>query len=132
MTDEDVELVRAAWNAFARGDIATTTSVLDPNINWHGAGAGESETACHSRSDAAAFLRNAISDGVSAELLDIRDAGDRLVAIVQTHVPDDWEPVTEPHGELVSVRDGKVTEILVYPTVDDALVAAGLAPETTA
>lgn len=39
-----------------------------------------------------------------------RDAGHRLL----------------PHGELVTVRDGKVTELVVYPTVDEALIAAGV------
>jgi hypothetical protein len=32
-----------------------------------------------------------------------------------------------PHGEVVTVRDGKVTEIVVYATVEDALTAARIA-----
>jgi hypothetical protein len=60
---------------------------------------------------------------VTAELLDIRDAGDRLVAVIRSHVPPEWERRPEPHGELITVRDGKVTEMVVYPTVDEALAA---------
>ncbi len=37
-----------------------------------------------------------------------------------------WGEQPEPHGELVTVRDGKVTEMVAYPNVDEALVAAGL------
>lgn len=48
------------------------------------------------------------------------------MAVIRTHTPPEWERSPEPHGELVTVRDGKVTEMVVYPTVDDALVAAGL------
>ncbi len=57
-------------------------------------------------------------------------AGDRIVAILQTHTPPEWGRQPEPHGELVTVRDGKVTEMVVYPTVDEALVAAGLSART--
>ena len=41
------------------------------------------------------------------------------------HTPPEWgeQPA---HGELVTVRDGKLTKMVVYPTVDEALVAAGL------
>ena len=68
----------------------------------------------------------ALADGLTAELLDIRDAGDRLVAVIHTHAPPEWERSPEPHGELVTIRDGKVTEMVIYPTVEDALIAAGL------
>jgi hypothetical protein len=37
---------------------------------------------------------------------------------------------TDASGELVTFRDGKVTEMVVYPTVDEALVAAGLSART--
>ena len=34
----------------------------------------------------------------------------------------------EPHGEVVTVRNGRVVEMVVYPNVDEALAAAGLQP----
>lgn len=132
MTTEDADLVRSAWNAFARGDVAAATALLDPEVRWYGAGDPDGEGACHSRADAAAFIRRALDDGLTAELLDVRDAGDRLVAIVQEHPPPEWEQEPTAHGELITIRDGKITEMAVYPTVDDALAAAGLGPETSA
>ena len=74
--------------------------------------------------------RRALDDGLTAELLDLRDAGDRLVAVIHTHAPAEWERSPEPHGELITVRDGKVTEMVVYPTVEDAQAAAGLGANT--
>ena len=128
MTPSDVELVRKAWDAFARGDVAAATAMLDPDVRWYGAGDPDAEGACHSREDAAAFIRRALANGLTAELVDVRDAGARLVAVIQTHAPPDWEQGSQPHGELITVRDGKVTEMVVYPTVEDALAAAGLGP----
>ena len=46
------------------------------------------------------------------------------MAILQTRLPPEGGEQPEPHGELVCVRDGKVVEMLVYPTVGEALAAA--------
>jgi ketosteroid isomerase-like protein len=126
MSASDVDLLRGAWAAFERGDIKAATGVLDPDVRWYGAGEPDAEGACHSREDARAFIRRALADGVSTQLLDIRDAGDhRFVLILHPHVPAEWGE-REPHGEVVTVRDGKVTEMVVYPSVEDALSAAQL------
>lgn len=122
----DAEVLRSAWDAFTRGDVDAAVRHLHPQVRWYGAGDPDGEGACHNRSDAAAFIQRALGDGLTAELLDVRDAGDRLVAVIHTHAPPDWEGAPEPHGELVTIRDGLVTEMVVYPTVEDALAAAGV------
>jgi uncharacterized protein len=126
VSQADARLVRDAWEAFARGDVDAAVAAFEPQVRWYAAGDPDGDGACHCRDDATAFIRRALADGLTAELLDIRDAGDHLVAVIHTHVPPDWQPTPEPHGELVSVRDGKVTEMVVYPAVEDALAAAAL------
>lgn len=128
MAASDVELLRRAWASFFAGGIEAVAHLLDPHVRWHGAGDPDHESACHSRDDALAFITRAREDGVSAEVLGFRDAGDRVVVLIQAHPPPEWGEEPEPHGEVVTVRDGKVTEMLVYPTVNEALAAAGLAP----
>ena len=49
---------------------------------------------------------------------------------MRTHAPPEWELSPEPHGELITVRDGKVVEMVVYATVEDALAASGLGAST--
>ncbi|MEY2515335.1 MAG: hypothetical protein QOJ89_2693 [bacterium] len=127
MTRPDVDLLRTAWAAFGRGDIDAATEALDPHVRWYAAGDPDGEGGCFSREDAAAFLRRATADGLTADLLDVREAGDRLVAIIHTHAPPEWERSPDPHGEVVTVRDGKVVEMVIYGTVADALAAAGIA-----
>lgn len=124
--DDRIDMLRRAWEAFARGDVDGATEALDPNVRWHAVGEPDGEGACHNREAAAAFLRLALAAGLTAELLDIRDAGDRLVAVIHTHAPPEWERPPGPHGELVTVRDGKIVQMVIYATVEDALVAAGL------
>jgi ketosteroid isomerase-like protein len=130
MSRSDAELLRRGWEAFGRGDVDAAVEVLDPEITWYAAGHPDGEGACHSRADAAAFLRRALAEGMTAELLDVRAAGDRLVAVIHTHAPAEWNYGSEPHGELVTVRGGKIAEMVIYPTVKDALAAAGLAAVT--
>lgn len=120
-----MELVRRAWDAFAQGDVDAAAAAFDPHVRWHAAGEADSEGACHSRQDAEAFLRGLLAEGVSAELLEIREAGDRLVALVELRHPLGADDEPSPRGELITVRDGKVTEMLSYPTFEAAQTAAG-------
>ncbi|HEV7808525.1 MAG TPA: nuclear transport factor 2 family protein [Solirubrobacteraceae bacterium] len=125
MTRSDVELLCRAWDAFERGDVAAVTDALDPQVRWYAAGDPDGDGACHGREEAVAFIRRALADGVTAELLDVPEAGERVVAVIHTHAPPEWERSPDPHGELVTVRDGKIVEMVVYATVEDALAAAG-------
>jgi ketosteroid isomerase-like protein len=126
MSTSDIELLRDAWAAFERGEIDAATEVLDPDVRWYGVGDPDADGACHNREQAQAFIRRSLQDGISTDLLDIRAAAEhRLVLILHAHGPADWGE-RGPHGEVVTVRDGKITEMVVYPTVDDALTAAGL------
>jgi ketosteroid isomerase-like protein len=124
MGNQDLELLRGAWEAFAAGDLEAATAALDPQVRWYAADEPDADGTCHNRGQALAFIRRARDEGVSAELLELREVGDRIVSIIRTHVPSDWGDQPPPHGEVVTVRDGKVVEMVVYPTVDEALHAA--------
>jgi ketosteroid isomerase-like protein len=124
MAKADLELLRGAWKAFAAGDFDAATEALDPQVRWYAADEPDASGTCHNRDDARAFIERAAADGVSAELLEVREVGDRLVASIQTHVPAEWGEQPPPHGEVVTVRDGRIVEMVVYPTVEEAAGAA--------
>jgi ketosteroid isomerase-like protein len=123
MAEADVELVRRAWEAFAAGDLEAATAALHPDVRWYAAEEPDAGGTCHNRGDALEFIQRALADGVTAELLELREVGDRIVSIVQARVPAEWGEQPPPHGEVVTVRDGKIVEMVVYPTVDEALLA---------
>jgi antitoxin (DNA-binding transcriptional repressor) of toxin-antitoxin stability system len=83
MAESDVVLLRRAWEAFARGEVEAATEVLHPQVRWYGAGDDEHEGGCHNRDEALAFIRQALADGVTAKAFDFRDAGDRVVVLLQ-------------------------------------------------
>jgi ketosteroid isomerase-like protein len=121
MASQDIDLLRTAWEAFAAGDLEAATAALDPNVRWYGVDEPDADGSCHNRDEALAFLQRTLADGVTAELLELREAGDRIVSVVQTYVPAEWGEQPPPHGEVVTVRNGKIVEIVVYPTIDEAL-----------
>jgi len=96
VSEGDVALLRKAWEAFARGDVAAAAEVLDPKVQWCGAGEDEHEGGCHSRDEAFAFMQRALADGVTVGAFDVRDAGDRVVVLIQTHQPQEWGEQPQP------------------------------------
>ena len=83
------------------------TGALDPACAGTAPRTPDAETSCRNRDDALAFIQRALADGVTAEPLDFRDAGDRIVVILQTHTPPEWGEQPEPHGEIVTVATAR-------------------------
>ena len=123
MTRGNVELVRAAWERFSQGDLRVVERTLDPQVRWYGAGDPDGEGGCQNREEALAFIRSALANGTTVRLLDIHDAGDRLVLTLQRNRRPDEDSDPDPHGEVVTVHDGKITEMVVFPTVEEAFAA---------
>jgi ketosteroid isomerase-like protein len=63
--------------------------------------------------------------GSDIELVDIVDAGDKVVVIMRPQDPEDQgdEPPS-PVANLTTFRDGKVVEMVAYPDPEEALEAA--------
>ena len=123
MPPSNVELVRSGWDAAARGDLDAVGELLAPDVRWHGA--GDEVSGCHGREEALQFMRDAMSRGIRVSLIAARDlGGDRVMALLQRNLPrEDDQPGErpQPHAEIVTVRDGKIAEMVVYPTPEEAL-----------
>jgi hypothetical protein len=78
------------------------------------------EGACGNCEQALAFMRRARSRNPMGELVDVIDAGDRVVVVIRP------AHGAELRANLTTFRDGKVIGMVAYPTPDDALTAAGV------
>jgi ketosteroid isomerase-like protein len=121
--ESNVELARRGWEAALRGDLDALRDVLDPRVKWH-AGDRHARGSCRNRDEALEFMRRARSRAPRAELVDVLDAGERVVVITRRR--DAGEGPAQPSANLTTFRDGKAVEMVHYPNVDDALSAAGL------
>ena len=124
MSESNVEIVRRGYEAARRGDLDTMRTILDPDVKWH-AGDPEAAFACHNRQEALAFMGRAGRRGPIGKLVDLIDAGDRVVVIMRRPEGND-DKATELVANLTTFRDGKVIEMVHYPNPEDALAAAGV------
>ena len=94
--------------------------LLDPGVKWHG-GDPSAAGACRSRDEALEVMRGAaaLREG-RIELVDVVEAGDKVVVILRP--PGRGGALV---ANLATFRDGKVVEMVHYPSPDDALAAAG-------
>jgi ketosteroid isomerase-like protein len=123
MSSRNVELARRGFEALKSGELSEIGALLDDDVQWH-AGDPNTEGACHNRRQALAYMQRPERRG-PGELVDVLDAGDRVVVITQPPPDEDGQP-SPLHAQITTFRAGKVTEMVGYPTVEAALAAAGV------
>ena len=125
MSAENVKLARRGYEAMLHNDLDTIAELLAPEVKWHG-GDPDAQGACRNRGEAVAFMRQAAARRRLGELVDVVDAGERVVVILRRGA-EAGEP-GELVANLTTIRDGKVVEMVHYPDPAVALSAAGVAP----
>lgn len=123
MTETNVELARRGYEAALRGDLDAVRGFLDPSVKWHG-GDPSVPGACHYREEAIEFMRQARSQRQVGELVDVIDAGEKVVVIMRPP-SEDGEPAALS-ANLTTFRHGQAIEMVHYPNPEDALAAAGV------
>lgn len=123
MAETNVELARRGYEAVLRGDMEAIREFLDPDIKWHG-GDPSAPGACRNRDQALRFMRNARSLRRVGELVDVIDAGDKVVVIMRPP-SEDGEPGALS-ANVTTFRDGRAIEMVHFPNPEDARAAAGV------
>jgi uncharacterized protein len=118
MSERNVEIVRRGYEAIARGDFEAIHALLDPDVKWHG---GVPDDGCQNRAQTLAFMQRENRPATTPELVEIIDAGERVVVITRSRDPDD-----RLHANLTTFRDARVVEMVHYDAPDDALAAVGV------
>lgn len=132
MSEQNVELVRqgyAHFNVHREPDY----ELLDPDVEWHTAeDLPDSTTYVGPERVAQLFSDwNASFDDFSADVHELRDTGDRVIASVtlRGRVKNTGAQVSLPEIHVWTIRDGRTVEILEYRTIEQALEALGLEAE---
>ena len=118
MSKANVELVKRGYAAITAGDLDAVGELMAPEIRWH-AGDPDARYACHNRKEALAYMRARQTPGRIGRLLEVIDAGDRVVVIMQ---PPDEDGVTPPpRANVTTVRDGQIVEMVGFESPEAAL-----------
>jgi len=132
VSQENVEVVREAWKAYADRGLDAMVEFWDPAINWRAAeGAIDDVGELHGPVAVRRYIQDWIDtfDDNSVAVEELRDVGDdRVLSIQRLKGRAKLSGIeTEVRYALVStVRDGKVVRAREYLSVEDALKAAGL------
>src|SRR5437870_13847884 len=103
MSEINVERVRRGFEAALRGDVDAIGEFLDADVKWHG-GDPSAPGACHNREQALEFMRRARSRRPVGELIDVVDAGDKVVVIMRPR--SEGSAQAPLHANLTTFRGG--------------------------
>jgi ketosteroid isomerase-like protein len=123
----NAELVREGFQAFLRGDFEALSEIMDPAVQWLWFEPGEWD--CHDRDKVLATLRERQQEGVITTLNNVVDGGHNV--FIEVTGPR-LEASDLPGGRacmVVTIRDGRIVRMQDYPSREDALAGAGLAPK---
>jgi ketosteroid isomerase-like protein len=132
MSQENVEIVRGGYEAFARGDVDSVLDGLDPEVDWHPAiGPLVGVESVRGREAMRRFLTRDLFDGFDqfrAEPFSFEDLGD-FVLVMGRYIgrgESSGIEMDQRVATLYELRDGKTVTMRDYATREEALKAAGL------
>ena len=133
VSQANVESFKRAFDAINRRDPEALVAELDPEVEWHSAilmAMGGKQTVYRGHDGVREWLRDLYEtlSEFQAEYPDIRDLGDRTVAIgsVRARGTGSEAEIESPHGTVVEFKDGKGIRIQTYLDPAEALEAAGV------
>ncbi|HWW90801.1 MAG TPA: nuclear transport factor 2 family protein [Solirubrobacteraceae bacterium] len=132
MSQANVELVRDAFQAFATEGIEAALSFFSPDFVWYPTDRWLDASAYRGhdglRTLDAEFAAN--FEGYGYEVQDLRDAEDRVVALVYMsgRIKNSGQSVSQPLGLVVEdFHDRTLGQVRAFPSWREALKAVGLA-----
>jgi ketosteroid isomerase-like protein len=131
MSQENVEIVLAALDAWNRRDVNAAMSLIQEDVELHliGGFADVIGREFKGREAVVRFWRDFVGAvGGELDLEAAHDAGDRVVTIATIRGAGETSgiPVENRFGQVWSLREGKVSRMDSYYDASDALEAAGL------
>jgi ketosteroid isomerase-like protein len=136
MSQENVEIVREAFEAFLGGDQERTARLLDPEVEFHGTVGGLQEgQIAHGKSQIDETFEAEDLEAWEERRLEAEeflDAGDNVVVLLHEYRRGRGSGVEleSKTAGVVAVRDGKIVRIQGYMDRAAALEAAGLPNES--
>ena len=87
MTDRNVALVREAYEAYGRGDVARMMEFVDPELEWtylDPAAENPEPQTCQGRDELKWALRRQAKQGLASRVEEIVASGDKVMVVIRT------------------------------------------------
>ena len=113
MCNQNEWIVREAFLAYERGDVARIMDFVDPGLEWTYLVPGQEDPqpeTCHGREELQKALSRQAERGLRSELETVVAAGDRVMVVTRTPGVDEYRhrQADDRTYDVVTVRDGLI------------------------
>ena len=131
MSNENVELIRRAYEAYSRGDVATMLQFVDADLEWTYLDPSLEDPdpqVCHGRHELETALERQAERGLKAELEEIAARGDRVMVVVRTLGVDAYRMLKadDRNYAVFTVREGRIVALRDCRDRGEAMAAAAI------
>jgi ketosteroid isomerase-like protein len=131
MSSENENLVRAAYQAYAQGDLASLLGLVDPDLEWtylDPTFEDPEPQVCHGRHELQEALERQAALGLRAELEEVLGSGDRVMVVVRTPGIDAYRArkADDRNYTVLTVRDGMIVALRDCRDREEAMASAGV------
>jgi ketosteroid isomerase-like protein len=131
MSNQNVALIRRAYDAYARGDLAAMLEVVDPDLEWTYLDPTLEDPqpqVCHGRHELESALARQAGRGLRAQLEEAVGHGDRVMVVVRTPGVDAYRvrQADDRDYDVFTVRDGRIVALHACHDRQEALRLTGI------
>jgi ketosteroid isomerase-like protein len=131
MSSENVNLIRTAYAAYARGDVRSLLELVDPDLEWTYLDPSFEDPdpqVCHGRHELQAALERQAQRGLTAELEEVLGGADRVMVVVRIPGIDTYRArkANDRNYAMLTVRGGSIVALRDCRDRDEALTVAGI------
>jgi ketosteroid isomerase-like protein len=118
MSQENVDLIRRAYEAYTKGDVSTMLGFVDPDLEWTYLDPSFEDPqprVCHGSHELKEALERRAELGLVSELEEVLENGEQVMVVVRTPGLDahrvlkagdrNFSVFTIRHGRIVALRD---------------------------
>jgi ketosteroid isomerase-like protein len=131
MPPEDEAVVRAAYEAYGRGEVARLLDLVHPDLEWTYLDPGMPEPqprVCHGRAELAAALGQQAGQGLVSQVEEIISSGDKVMVAART--PGAGQRRAWRDGDrsylVLTMAQGQITAMRAFRERSEACGFAGL------
>ena len=128
MTKQPADLIRQAYEAYSRGDVATMLESVDPDLEWTFLDPSLEDPkpqVCHGRHELEKAIRRQAEQGLQAELEEVSVDGDHVMVVVKIPGVDVFRArkADDRNYAVFTVRQGKIIALRDCRDREEAMAA---------
>lgn len=131
MSEQNESLVRAAYEAYGRGDLAGMLDIIDPDLEWtylDPSFADPEPQTCHGRDELRRALQRQAEQGLRSEVTELASSGDKVMVVLRTPGVDRHRvrQADDRNFLVLTLRQGRVVAMRACRDRAEARAVAGL------